>query len=117
MNIKENVNNKADKLYIPYRLYVGDKIPTSIDGARVIWSSEPNVVGDDGKIHSSSEDSTDVKLVAKIIDNVQEVNKVFHVKVMPKSSSFILGYTRSTNVAKKMGEMENNIRAITNALH
>ena len=117
MNIKETVNNKGDKLYIPYRLHVGDKIPTSIDDATVIWSSEPNVVGDDGKIHSSSEGSTDLKLVAKIIDNAQEVNKVFHVKVMPKSSSFILGYTRSTNVAKKTGEMEDNIRAITNALH
>ncbi|HLR68107.1 MAG TPA: family 43 glycosylhydrolase [Virgibacillus sp.] len=116
-NSESAIIAKANKLYIPYRLYEGDKIPTSIDKATVIWNSEPNVVSDDGIINSPNERSTDVKLTAKVIYNALEVDKVFHVKVMSQTSTFILGYTRSTDVANKPGEMEDNIRAITDALH
>ena len=116
-NLESAIIVKANKLYIPYRLYEGDKIPTSIDKATVIWCSEPDVVGDDGIINLPNEGSTDVKLTAKIIYNELEVDKVFHVKVMSQTSCFILGYIRSTDVAKKPGEMEDNIRAITDALH
>lgn len=119
MNLKMDIMNaKVNKLYVPYRLYSGDKIPTSVDETPIVWSSsEPAVVSNDGMINAPNEDATNVKLTATIIYDEHEMDTVFNVKVMPKSSCYMLGYTRSTDVAKKPGEMEDNIRAITNALH
>lgn len=93
-------------------------MPTTIDKATVIWrSSNSAVIDNDGAINPPSVDSTELTLTAKIIYNEQEVERVFRVKVMPPTTSYILGYTRSTDVAKSPGEMEDNIRAITNVLH
>lgn len=117
-NKENNINVQADELFIPYRLYAGHNLPTTIDEATITWeSSDPTVLNDDGVIISTRSDIAEVTLTATVIYNKNEVKRVFHVQVIPETTFYILGYTRSDEAAQEPGEMEDNIRAVTKSLH
>lgn len=86
----------ANKLHLPYVITENDKLPASVGGAAIAWSSSDiSVIGKDGDIHPPTEGMADVTLTATVSYAGQQAKKIFNIKIIESSPSYMLGYTRS----------------------